>query len=225
MFNRTMLYVLSIIITMIFFNACSNNDYIIKINNETILKQEFDLYLLKGKEYFESQGGEDIWQTKIDGEDAKTVLKNSVLDTVIRTKIQAAVAKKKNINLDVEEKKQLNDTVEKYIEQANSKKRFSRENVEKFVRDNMIVVKLYNSETQNVEITDQMFNDYLKENGNNSTSDISNEEREKIKEDFYNSKRNELFEQKYNEWKKEYRIEINNKELNEIVIVENGKRE
>ncbi|HAN10214.1 MAG TPA: hypothetical protein DCP90_06340 [Clostridiales bacterium] len=219
MIRRGIVYILVITFAAIILNACGSTDYIMKINNETVTSQEFDLYLMKGKEYFEKQGGEDIWETKIDGEYAAEVLKNSIVDTVTRTKIQADVARKKNIKLDDKEKKQLDDAVKQYIGQTDKEGKYPKEVVEKFVFDNIIAVKLYNSEIENIQITDQMFDEYLKATGIANTSDISEDELKSMKEEYYASKKSEQFNQKYNEWKKDYKIEINSEKLNKIDII------
>lgn len=213
------IYILVISFMVMILNACGSTDYIIKINNETVTKQEFDLYLMKGKEYFEKQGGEDIWETKIDGEDAAILLKNSIVDTVTRTKIQANIAKQKNIKLDEKEEKQLNEAVKQYIGQTEKEGKYPKEVVEKFVYDNIIAVKLYNSEIENIQITDQMFSEYLKATGITDTSNISEDELKQMKEEYSVSKKSELFNKKYDEWKKDYKIEINNVELNKIDII------
>ncbi|HCC07147.1 MAG TPA: hypothetical protein DEP72_03140 [Clostridiales bacterium] len=213
------IYILVISFMVMILNACGSTDYIIKINNEAVTKQEFDLYLMKGKEYFEKQGGEDIWETKIDGEDAAILLKNSIVDTVTRTKIQANIAKQKNIKLDEKEEKQLNEAVKQYIGQTEKEGKYPKEVVEKFVYDNIIAVKLYNSEIENIQITDQMFSEYLKATGITDTSNISEDELKQMKEEYSVSKKSELFNKKYDEWKKDYKIEINNVELNKIDII------
>lgn len=216
--REKLLGALFIAMITVLLTACSSSDYIMKINNEIVTPQEYNLYLSKGIEYYEQQGGEEVWDMPIDGEDMATALKNGVVDTITRKKIQADVAKGKKITLDDSEKKQLATTVNSYFIQADANSKYSRSTVEKFVTDNMIVSKLYDFETKNIEVTDKMFNEYLAANGVKDKTQLSEQELNNLKDKCYGDAKMKTFNEKYNKWKENYKIEVNNEELSKIEV-------
>ena len=51
----------------------ADENYVVKINGETVSREEFNIYMYETQKSFESLGGEDIWETDFDGRSAETV--------------------------------------------------------------------------------------------------------------------------------------------------------
>ena len=51
----------------------ADENYVVKINGETVSREEFNIYMYETQKSFEALGGEDIWETDFDGRSAETV--------------------------------------------------------------------------------------------------------------------------------------------------------
>ena len=96
----------------------SQNDYVLKINDQKISMSEFEPYLILQKASMEEQkNGEIDWENELIEEtpaieSAREFAKQSMVDTVV--KVQQAKARK--ISLTKEEKAELRKTAERYVE-------------------------------------------------------------------------------------------------------------
>lgn len=75
-----------IILSVLFFYFFNNKNYVLKINDQKISKQEFLIYLYEQKKIFEEIGGKDIWLTDFDSTPAKDVAKQNALNSIILVK-------------------------------------------------------------------------------------------------------------------------------------------
>lgn len=75
-----------------------DNGWAVKINDKTVSREEFNIYLYETQKSFESLGGEDIWETDFDGRSAETVAKENTLSTLTFVKLTAERAE----NMEVE---------------------------------------------------------------------------------------------------------------------------
>ena len=62
----------------------STEDYVVKINDEAVSKEEFNIYLFETQKSFEQFGGTDIWDTDFDGKSAEDVAKVAGIDLTDR---------------------------------------------------------------------------------------------------------------------------------------------
>ena len=56
--------------------------YVVKINGQTVSREEFNIYMYETQKSFESLGGNDIWETDFDGRSAESVARDNTLSTV-----------------------------------------------------------------------------------------------------------------------------------------------
>ena len=67
-------------------DAPEEENYLVKINGETVSAEEFNIYMYETQNSFEILGGEDIWQTDFDGRTAESVARDNALATVTLVK-------------------------------------------------------------------------------------------------------------------------------------------
>ena len=105
------LTIILIAITCFFFIYSDSNNYVVKINDEKISMEEFEMYLNWQKGYMQENTAEEIVWDDIDEESGVPYIdlaKDLTIDLLLETKVQLQEAKKRNITLTEEE--------EKYIE-------------------------------------------------------------------------------------------------------------
>ena len=151
---------------LIMVTGCSsnNNEYVIKINDETVSKGEFMVYLNEARTKFESVGGNDIWETDFEGMTAEDVAKNSAVNAVELVKISASKAEEFQVSLIDEEKEQAKtqakttfDSLGTYAEEAG----ITLSDVENVMNDQMLYSKVYEKVTNDFEASEADFNAYF----------------------------------------------------------------
>ncbi len=147
-----------------------DKDYVLKVNNEYIYKDEFLLYLDEQERIFEEIGGVDIWHTDFDGISARDVAKNNTINSIIFLKAVVDKAESLGIELNKEEE-------DIYKEKALSLKENMKiesnleiplDICEKFEREKMIEAKVYEYITGTFVIDEKdfekYFNSYMEKN-------------------------------------------------------------
>lgn len=145
-------------------------DFVLKINDEYISKEEFLIYLYQQKNIFEQIGGVDIWQTDFDGIPAKDVAKNNAINAIMFLKASVYKAKELKIKLtdqQIQQCKQdalmLKQEIEKTIKQT-----IPLEICEKFEKEKLIEQQVYNYITDGFVVDEKdflkYFNNYVKQN-------------------------------------------------------------
>lgn len=140
-----------------------NTNYVLKINNEYIKKEEFLLYLDEQERIFEEIGGIDIWHTDFDGMSAKDVAKNNTINSIILLKSIVYEFKKLGLKLTPQEK-------EKYKKEAILlQEKFEKEKniiipldiCEKFEIERIIEEKMYDYITNTFVVNEKDFEKYF----------------------------------------------------------------
>ena len=160
--------IISFILLLIFIVSniigCSNNDYVIKVNDEKVSENEFLIYLNEAKINFETLGGIDIWKTDFEGLTAEEVAKNSALNAVEVVKVSKQKARELNITLNDDELEKANkDAEEKYKLLKNLNNDITLNEVKLVITDQLLYNKLYNSVVSNFEISEVDFNSYYED--------------------------------------------------------------
>ncbi len=208
----------SFLMAVMLLSGCSQGNYLIKVDDTLVSRQEFELYLMKGIEYYEEIGGEDIWETEIDGEKAEDVLKNSTVDMIVRTKVQVKMANKKGIKLTDEEIQKAKEVVRISMQDSETGEKFSKDILEKFYIDDMLKYKLYQEETKNMNVSNESFNIYLNSLDDVDIEELTDEQKKEYMDEFLDTKKNEIYDQKYNEWERGFKVETNTDEIGRIEV-------
>ena len=204
-----------------------NTNYVLKINNEYIEKEEFLLYLYEQERIFEEVGGVDIWHTDFDGISAKDVAKNNTINSIILLKAVVYEAEKLGIKLNEQEKQE-------YKKQAILlKESFEKEKniiiplsiCEKFEKERIIEEKMYDYITSTFVVNEKDFEKYFENYISKNNNEIN-----QVYLDYIFIKNNNNFDakQKANSIAKYINFETDFKEFEEqpfIQVYENIKLE
>lgn len=204
-----------------------NTNYVLKINNEYIEKEEFLLYLYEQERIFEEVGGVDIWHTDFDGISAKDVAKNNTINSIILLKAVVYEAEKLGIKLNEQEKQE-------YKKQAILlKESFEKEKdiiiplniCEKFEKERIIEKKMYDYITSTFVVNEKDFEKYFENYISKNNNEIN-----QVYLDYIFIKNNNNFDakQKVNSIAKYINFETDFKEFEEqpfIQVYENIKLE
>lgn len=145
-------------------------NFVLKINDEYISKEEFLIYLDQQKSIFEQIGGVDIWQTDFDGIPANEVAKNNAINAIMFLKASVYKAKELKIKLTDEQIQQykqdaliLKQNIEKTTGQI-----IPIKICEKFEKEKLIEQQVYDYITNGFVVDEKdflkYFNNYVKEN-------------------------------------------------------------
>lgn len=170
MFYKNMKFYIPLIIFIIIgvvlfiFKIYNNNlNFAFKINKDKISKEEFILYLYDQKKYFEETGGPDIWETPFDSISAKEVAKNNAISSLILVKTVSSKAKELNITLTEEEEvlvKQQAKELKQEVSNVYSSYKISLKDCEKYIRENIIELKIFSHLTNSYQINEDEFEKY-----------------------------------------------------------------
>ena len=170
-----------------------DTNYVLKINNEYICKEEFLLYLNQQQRIFEEIGGVDIWYTDFDGIPAKDVAKNNAVNSIIFLKAVVYEAEKLGISLTKEEIEICKE--EALMLQENIKTEdnldISLDICEKFEKEKMIEEKVYEYITDTFVVDEKDFKKYFENYMGKNNYQIN-----KINLDYIFIKSNDTFDAK-----------------------------
>lgn len=147
------------------FSGCSISesileDYVVKVNGETVSKGEFMVYLNETKNNFETIGGNDIWETDFDGQTADEVAKESALNSLQTIMI---TVQNSGISLTDEEREAAaNDAATAYSALTDTEKEVVKPaDAEKVIADKLIYSKAYNEITKDYVLSEPDFEKYF----------------------------------------------------------------
>lgn len=170
-----------------------DKDYVLKINNEYISKEEFLLYLDEQENVFEEVGGVDIWHTDFDGIPAKDVAKNNTISSIIFLKAVVYEAENLGIELTLDEKQQYKQEALLLKEYMEEEKNIiiPLEICEKFEKERIIEQKVYDYITSTFVVDEKEFEKYFNKYINDNINKIN-----KINLDYIFIKNNDNFDAK-----------------------------
>ena len=158
----------------LFLSACSvddstKSDVAVVINGEEISREEFMVYLDESQNYFETNGGEDIWETDFgDGQTAEDAAKERALNSLKTIKITAERAASLGISLTDEEREQAkteaNTRYESYTEKEREAIGITEDQLVDIMEENILYTKVYSELTKNYEMSQSDFDAFYKAN-------------------------------------------------------------
>ncbi len=132
-----------------------NAGAILKVGNEQIDSSEGLVYLDAARRDYELYYGSEIWDYKVDAEGGKIsdIIKDEVMESIIRIKLVCSKANEMNIFLSEEEMKKVDADTEEYMKKIAGSKVLEMGVNENVVRrvyiDNLIAGKVYEKVSEN----------------------------------------------------------------------------
>lgn len=146
----------------------ADENYVVKINGETVSREEFNIYMYETQKSFESLGGEDIWETDFDGRSAETVAKDNTLSTITLVKFAEEKAASAGIELDEETIAEAEASAEEvYNGLTDSEKEDIGADLELYkevMRENALYNEVYKYMVKDYVISDEEFDEYYESN-------------------------------------------------------------
>jgi len=148
-------------------NSNEENEYIVSVNNQYILLEEYLNELRIKKEAYENQYGKDIWDTEMEnGENYEVFLKKELLENMITNKALEIEAAKSGIGLSkedfdkkFEEYKSQFDTEKAYLYFLESNK-MTEEYIKRIIRRDEIINKYLNKYMDDLNIQSREIEEY-----------------------------------------------------------------
>lgn len=146
----------------------ADENYVVKINGETVSREEFNIYMYETQKSFEALGGEDIWETDFDGRSAETVAKDNTLSTITLVKFAEEKAASAGIELDDETISEAEASAEEvYNGLTDSEKEDIGADLELYkevMRENALYNEVYKYMVKDYVISDEEFDEYYESN-------------------------------------------------------------
>ncbi|MCT4507379.1 MAG: peptidylprolyl isomerase [Tepidibacter sp.] len=153
------------------FTYKESKDVVAKVNNKEITVSEYEKNLAMYKKNFEAIYGPDIWNVEIEkGKTVIEVIKEQVLDNMIKDELIYQSAQKENINVEdkavEEEFKQfktqleLNQEFKKYLKENNIDDKFLKNQLKK----NILISKYKESYILSLKLNDEKLKVYYEKN-------------------------------------------------------------
>lgn len=205
MITLSMIFLILIFMIVLIFNAKGfksdlSNEVVLKVNDEEVTLELFEYYLEKGKEYYEIEAGEDVWETVIDGKEAFSALKDDIADTIIDIKVQVSSAKKAGIIVEPSDFDKVTYNKEDLIE-------------EEYVKDQLYIHKLKDFYYMQYILDEQEFEKYLEEK--HISKELVTSE---VKTDYIKTKSQEVYEKDLENWLLEKEVVVNDKIYSNILL-------
>ncbi len=233
---------LILLMTLIAMLACgcstaaetADEDYVVKINDEAVSGEEFNIYLYETQRSFESLGGEDIWETDFDGRTAETVAKENTLSTITLVKLANQKAEKSGIGLSDEETETVElEAKEMYDSLTDEEREKIGADEELYIEvllENAMYNKVYDETVKNYVVNDSAFNEYYdtyretlieqyKENVSDEEPINEDAVRDYSKANFEDYRKQTYFSKEYEKWESTAKIERNDAVWNEITLI------
>ena len=197
-----------------------DNGWAVKINDKTVSREEFNIYLYETQKSFESLGGEDIWETDFDGRSAETVAKENTLSTLTFVKLTAEMAE----NMEVEEMyNSLTDTVRESIG-ADEQLYYD------VMLENILYGKVYEATVKDYVVSDDDFEEYYKtyksdlaeqyRRNVNDSEEINEETLKDYSRAVYEEHMKQIyFSKEYEKWANSAKIERNETVWNSLTLI------
>lgn len=152
-------------------NPQADNETVVAVvGGEQIMKTEFNQMFEMFKVQYEQQYGTEIWEQNVEGRKYIDVMKEKVLDMLVDIKVQekealntGITATEEEVNAEVEKARKYFDTEEKFNEFLNAQK-MTLEYLKDTIRKDILVSKLQEKLTANVNVTDEEVSAYYAAN-------------------------------------------------------------
>ncbi|WP_317366880.1 peptidyl-prolyl cis-trans isomerase [uncultured Tyzzerella sp.] len=196
-----------------------NKEYVLKINNEYIYKEEFLLYLSEQERIFEEIGGVDIWYTDFDGVPAKDIAKNNAINSIIFLKAIVNKAQSLDIQLTKEDENVFKEKALSLKENINIAYNIEIPLYicEKFEKEKLIEAKVYEYITGTFVVDEKDFQKYFENYMKKNNYEIN-----KINLDYIFIKNNNAFnaKEKANNISKSINTEVDFNKFKEQPFIE-----
>lgn len=215
----------------------ADENYVVKINGETVSREEFNIYMYETQKSFEALGGEDIWETDFDGRSAETVAKDNTLSTITLVKFAEEKAASAGIELDDETIAEAEASAEEdYNGLTDSEKEDIGADLELYkevMRENALYNEVYKYMVKDYVISDEEFDEYYESNKDTITeqyktytgvSDSEETVDEAQVKDFARyyyeeNMRQQYFASEFEKWQSEADIEKNAQLWNTVTLI------
>ncbi|MDR2939995.1 MAG: hypothetical protein LBV08_06685 [Clostridiales bacterium] len=182
------------------------------ISNELVSEKEYKLYLYEEKKRFEETGSVEIWKVDFDDMSAEEIAKQNAFETLCLVKISNIEAKKRNILLTPEDNDKVmlykNSLSKNVPDEVIRKISLSENEINKISEENALYLKLFESITKNVVVSEGGFTEYFE--ANYSGGGISQEWlRQQAYSEYVDGQKKIFFDREYNRWRENIDIEIN----------------
>ena len=212
----------------------SAEDYVVKINDEAVSKEEFNIYLFETQKSFEQFGGADIWDTDFDGKSAEDVAKDNTLTTVNKVKTSKQKAADMGITLTDEEseeaKTEAADMYGELTDDQKSKIGADEQLYQNVLMDNYLYSKVYEETVKDYTVDENSFEDYYNTykdelaeqyktyvNSEETVDDDTLKDYSRYLYDMY--MKQQYFTAECEKWESAAKIEKNNAVWNEITLI------
>ena len=149
-------------------DAPEEENYLVKINGETVSAEEFNIYMYETQNSFELLGGEDIWQTDFDGRTAESVARDNALATVTLVKFAGERAREAGIELSEDEASAADALAEEAYESLTDSQRETigadLELYKKVMRENALYNEVYKYIVSDYVVSEDEFEQYYEQN-------------------------------------------------------------
>ncbi len=219
---KKLVFKIGIFITLlILLSGCfnSNKNYVIIIGNDKISVDEFNFYLYNVQTRFEFIGEEDIWETSFEDKTAEEAAKEVTLNSICDVKISSKQAKGMNISLTKEEKTNAIIEAKNILDNSEALAlyniKLTESQLTKIIEETLLRNKVYDKITDNFELNENDFREYLKEylKENPVTDEQS------IQQSYIDLRKKQIGEQEYKKWSEKIKIEINTEIWDKIKII------
>lgn len=208
------------------------SEYVLKIDDVKIGINEYMVYLYEQEKLFESSGGQDIWETELDGTAARDYAKQNAVNTIKLVKV--AVNKADELGIGITKEEEINAFKEgsKLYEEIKKNKpelNISEEEVSDITKEWYIQKSVFEYVTDGFEISDADFTAYFDDYYNKNKSELNDVD---IKYIFIEGTNNKSYEKAYSVYEKiltgsdfDYILNKYSDGKNETVNLENGNFE
>jgi len=153
------------------------NNYAIKIgDNIKVSSGEYMVYLYEQKKHFEETGGNDIWETDIDGVLAEDLAKQNATDTIVDVKVAMEQADKLNIELSEDDLKEAKKETDKFFDELGVERTekfgVTYDDINNIIKDGFIRTKVFDYITGGYTVNDEEFDEYFEEYYNENKADL-----------------------------------------------------
>lgn len=206
----------------------------VRINDQTVSKEEFNIYLYETQKSFENLGGEDIWETDFDGRSAETVAKDNTLSTLTFVKLTVERAENMGVEMTDDDRALARAEAEKmYDELTDTAKDAIGADEELYYNvmlENMLYGKVYEETVRDYVVSEEDFenyyNTYKEELFNQYRQNVDNSEdinedavKDYSRANFEDYMKQTYFSKEYEKWESSAEIEKNDAVWNSITLI------
>lgn len=154
--------VLSLMLVMVLFlTGCGSDSYVIKIGDNNITEGEYQVYFDLVKTQMENYGQKNIWETKIQGQEATDLLEDTVKTELVKIKFAQKKVKELDVKLSEEDKEKVQEEKENFkkflgVEENKEYDKY----IEKYLKEALLTRNLFIKMMDEVELKEE-FNQFL----------------------------------------------------------------